>query len=85
MYKAIEVALKFLIAALNYEASKHGKRSAEHAVNREVSFQREQRLIQQVRVREASYRSTNNQLADIAQRRADRASALASKINDIIK
>lgn len=85
MYKAIEVALKFLVAALNYEASKHGKRSAQHVVDIAVSKEREAVLVNRLVNREISYRTAKRTEADVAQRHADRASALASKINDIIK
>ncbi|WYW04318.1 hypothetical protein Kurepalu1_00016 [Pseudomonas phage vB_PpuP-Kurepalu-1] len=83
MYKAIQVVLNLLVAALNYEASKHGKRSARDKANVAHSMSREAELVNRIQTREALRRTHHRINADVAQRKADQASALASKINTL--
>ncbi|WZB35745.1 hypothetical protein SVOphi44_16 [Psuedomonas phage SVOphi44] len=85
MLNIIERVLKFLVAILSWEASKHGKRSAAAAVNRAVSVERERIERQRITHREVQYRLAELTRGDIHERHADRASALASKINALIK
>lgn len=85
MYNLIKTLFNVSVKLLNREASKHGKASAAKAAKAKAHYERCLELAHKRYEREAAYRHGLDQQADIHQRHADRASALASKIKGVLE
>lgn len=82
---AVEKAFAVLVKLLSYEASKNRKRANHLDQKRNNHSEAEWKAIENMRRHGNIYRNSLLNKADIHERHADRASALASKIGGIIK
>lgn len=84
MLSTIENLFAALILLLNREASKAGKKSARLVARAEKHSDDEDEVVRAIRAKGMAHRAKLDVLADINQRKADRASALASKIKGVL-
>lgn len=85
MYKLILALFNTATHLLNREASKHGKASAAKAAKARQHYKDCEAAAAKRYEREALYRHKLDIAADIHQRHADQASALASKIAKVLE
>lgn len=84
IYSAIARLVKVLVKVLSYEASRY-MRTANHAyVKRRNHALAEDKAVTEMRKAGMVYRTSLSQKADAHERHADKASALASKLNELI-
>ena len=85
MLNTIEKLFAVLVKILGREASKHAK--AAYHKQQKAHYHRiaENKAIENIKEAGGLYRTSLYQAADIAERQADKASALASKIRSIIE
>lgn len=80
----IERAIKVLAKLLSYEASRH-MRTANHAyAKRRNHALSEDKAVAEMRKAGSAYRTSLSQKADVHERHADKANALASKLGGLL-
>lgn len=85
MITTIEKFFAILVRLLQHEASKHAKASEHHAVKAHNHHISEIAAVNKLHEQGKIYRASLGVKADIHQRHADHASALASKIQQVLK
>lgn len=80
----IERAIKVLAKLLSYEASRHAKQCNHLHLKSKDHGEREDKAVREMRKAGTAYRQSLNTKADVHERHADKANALASKLGGLL-